>query len=288
MRTFLTAFSIAICLMGCNKESSVISSTNTGNPSTETDYSNSRPKPFFETEPPVLIAVTKSINSDVGGYYIALPAHYQTSSEKYPLLIYMHGAGVYGNGGSDLPKVLTEAIPKLLNNKLFPPGFLVNGKHYSFIVMTPQFVKNPDNIDDVISTISYAKANYRIDSTRIYLTGISSGSVAGGYTCAAYPSLFAAVAPVAGITSSQQGCQNMVDAKLPIWAFHNDGDQRISVNTTKDFVSMYNSLDPAIPAKLTIFSPYGNLNHDAWTKAMDPAYKEDGKNMYEWMLQYSR
>lgn len=288
MRTLLAALTFSIFLLGCKKDSPVAPSTNTGNSSTERDHSITRPDRFIETDPPLLFPVITRINANVGGYYVALPAHYLESGEKYPLLLFMHGAGVYGNGGSDLSKVLVEALPKVLNDKLFPASFLVNGKRYSFIVMMPQFAKNPDNIDEVMSVLAYAQANYRIDPKRIYLTGISSGSVAGGYVCAAYPSQFAAIAPVAGITGSEQGCQNMVDAKLPIWAFHNNNDQRINTNFTKDFVSMYNSLDPAIPARLTLFSPYGPLNHNAWTKAMDPNYKEEGKNMYEWMLQYTR
>jgi hypothetical protein len=28
--------------------------------------------------------------------------------------------------------------------------------------------------------------------------------------------------------------------------------------------------------------------HDAWTKATDPTYKENGLNMYEWLLQFSK
>jgi len=28
--------------------------------------------------------------------------------------------------------------------------------------------------------------------------------------------------------------------------------------------------------------------HDAWTQASDPEYREEGMNIYEWMLQYKR
>ena len=139
-----------------------------------------------------------------------------------------------------------------------------------------------------MDAINYAKANYPIDQSRIYLTGISNGSVAGGYLAAADPMMFAAMVPIAGITGDTAGVQSMVNANLPIWAFHNNQDEKIHTSYTIDFVSLYNSFHPTIPARLTLFSPYGTLNHDAWTKAMNPAYKEDGKNMYEWMLQYTR
>jgi len=242
---------------------------------------------YVESQPPVLIPVTKSINADIGGYYVALPAHYQESSKKYPLLLFIHGGAQFGNGNSDLPLVLIDAIPELLDEKFFPANFAVDGKNYSFIVMAPQFIRYPYN-NEVISAVTYAEANYRIDTTRVYITGFSLGSVIAGYVCADYPSLFAALVSIGGITAVPAGAQRMVDAKLPIWAFHNTDDELIDVSYTKNFVSLYNSLNPAIPARLTIFPAFGLSNHDSWTKATDPLYKEDGKNMYEWMLQYSR
>ncbi|HVU58582.1 MAG TPA: hypothetical protein VHD83_26150 [Puia sp.] len=245
---------------------------------------------FYETEPPLLLGVTDSINADIGGYYVALPVHYKDSANrKYPLLFYDPGVGVYGDGSStDLPLVLKEGLPLLLKQQTFPPSFLVNGKHFSFIVMAPQFKTIPANPNIVLDAIKVAMAKYPVDPSRIYLTGISVGSVANGYLGAADPTMFAALVSIAGIDLDTAECQSMVSGRLPVWAFHNNQDQKIDVNTTKNFVSTYNSLHPAIPAKLTLFPPYGTQNHDAWTKAMNPAYKENGMNIYEWMLQYSR
>lgn len=271
MRTPLILIVAAISLLACKKQLPV-------DPSSDA---------YIETQPPILSAVSKPINADIGGYYIALPAHYQESSKKYPLLLFIHGGGQYGNGNSDLPYLLSDAIPELLDEQFFPASFAVNGKHYSFIVMAPQFIRDPYN-NEVTSAVEYAKANYRIDSTRIYITGFSLGSVTAGYVSADYPSMFAALVLISGINSDSARCERMINAKLPVWAFHNDDDQLISVSNSENFVSLFNSLHPAIPARLTIFRPFGLSNHDAWTKATDPDYKENGKNMYEWMLQYSR
>lgn len=271
MRSYLILVPLVIFLLACKKQLPV-------DPSSDA---------YIETDPPVLIPVNKPINADIGGYYIALPAHYQESSKKYPLLLFIHGSGQYGNGNSDLPSVLWDAIPELLDEKFFPASFTVNGKHYSFIVMMPQFIRYPYN-NEVIDAITYAEANYRIDSSRVYLTGFSIGGAITGYVASDYASSLAAIVPIAGITGDSARCQRMINAKLPIWAFHNDGDEEVDVNITKNFISLFNSFNPAIPAKLTIFKPFGLYNHDAWTKATDPDYRENGKNMYEWMLQYSR
>jgi len=72
---------------------------------------------------------------------------------------------------------------------------------------------------------------------------------------------------------------------VPIWAFHNDYDPSVPSSYTKNYVSYINSFSPAVPAKITIWPV---AEHDAWTKATDPNYTENGKNIYEWMLTYKR
>jgi hypothetical protein len=304
MRGLLVISIFVIVIVACKKESAKRPYPNTGDSTSKPIDSTKKPvdstkKPidstknpgdtaFVETQPPLLLPVTDSINSDIGGYYVALPTQYQKSQKKYPLLIFTSGAGVYGNGTSDLPLMLKEALPLLLKQKVFPPDFVVNGKHFSFIIMMPQYKSSPPNPNYTLDVINFAMAKYPVDPSRVYLTGISNGSVANGYLAEALPMKFAAMVPVAGIDVDTIGTQSMVSANLPIWAFHNNNDQRISTSYTTNFISLYNSMHPAIPARLTLFAPYGSLNHDAWTKAMNPSYKENGMNMYEWMLQYTR
>ena len=79
---------------------------------------------------------------------------------------------------------------------------------------------------------------------------------------------------------------NVAAANLPVWAFHNSDDGTVNVYTTIGNVDDINSYAPALQAKKTIWATGG---HDAWTKATNPATREcEGKNMYEWMLQYTR
>jgi hypothetical protein len=73
--------------------------------------------------------------------------------------------------------------------------------------------------------------------------------------------------------------------KVPAWAFHNDDDPVVTVNSTRRYARMINAADPAAAVRVTIWPTGG---HDAWTRASDPSYKENGKNMYEWMLGFKR
>jgi len=226
----------------------------------------------------------------IGGYYSALPAHYyQQPSKRYPAIIFIHGGGQTGNGNQDLHFVLNDGIPELLEEKLFPPNFNVNGRNYSFVILAPQFAGLPGTAD-VNSFISYAKNNYRIDSSRLYLSGLSMGGIVTCDVAAENPALFAAIVPISGVSwdNVNDKCKSLAAGRLPIWLFHNDGDQLINIDGPKGFISLINSFHPVIPPKFTIFPMFGLSGHDAWTKATDPLYKENNMNIYEWMLQYTR
>lgn len=271
LRFILSVCTAAVILTGCKKDGL-----------SATDKVNNVP----ETAPAVQTAVTANVSSAIGGFYKALPARYDSTTKKYPLLVFLHGVGETGNGTTDLSRLLVNAVPKLLNQHSFPPQFTVNGTNYSFIVINPQFKVWPQPAD-VNAMIDYAVAHYRVDESRIYVSGLSMG---GGNTwdyAVAYATRVAAVVPISGAswpTKDQMG--NIAKANLPVWAFHNSDDGTVSVNTTITNVDNINSFNPAIPAKKTIWATGG---HDAWTKATNPATREcDGKNMYEWMLQYTR
>jgi predicted peptidase len=70
-----------------------------------------------------------------------------------------------------------------------------------------------------------------------------------------------------------------------IWAFHNTDDNVVSVSYTTRYVNYIKFYNPDFPVKMTIWPTGG---HDAWSRSTDPSYQEDGKNIYEWMLQFVR
>jgi poly(3-hydroxybutyrate) depolymerase len=235
---------------------------------------------------------TMAVNGNTGGFYEYLPAGYAdpaNNTKKYPLIIFIHGLGELGNGGSDLPKVLNTGLPQYINQSKFPASFTVGGVNYSFIVICPQFIAWP-GAADVDAVINYAAQQYRVDVSRIYVTGLSMGGgatwdYAGSSATAA--SKIAAIVPICGASWPDiNRAKVMATANLPVWATHNDGDGVVSVSNTNGYVDGINSFNPAIRAQKTIWQ---SGSHDAWTKTYDPSYKLDGVlNCYEWMLQYSR
>ncbi len=264
----ILCFALLLSLFSCKKETSL-----------------DKEDGVIETLPAVFSSVSAEVNSNCGGYFQALPARYDSSNKKYPLILFIHGIGELGNGTSDLSKMIRAGLPRLINKKGFPPSFQSGGKHYSFIVIAPQFKDWPKN-KEVNEVLQYAIREFRVDTSRIYVTGLSMG---GGVTwefSSEYGNSIAAIAPICGGSwPDNKRAQQIASFNLPVWAFHNDDDKAVPVSFTLDYVSKINSHHPSVAARATVWPTGG---HDSWTKAYDPSYKENGKNVYEWMLQYQR
>ncbi len=245
------------------------------------------PDEIVETEPPDLIAVTKQVTESIGGYYIALPKHFSTTRKTYPVLIFMHGLGQTGNGSTDLNYLLNDGIGKLLNDHTFPPSFTVKGKSSSFIVVSPQYSKEPSK-KEMLDFNTYIMITYRGDIKHLYMSGLSLGARLTTLLAAEYPNAFAAIVPLAGVPINpgiEERCKAIAAANLPVWEFHNQDDPLANIDDAKSFIELITGFNPTVLPRMTIFKVYG---HDAWTTALNPDFKEDGMNIYEWMLSYSR
>jgi len=232
-----------------------------------------------------------SMITNSNAFYEYLPQGYQTESGTYPLLIFVHGIGELGRGTTtSLPYVLYNGPPRVIKDGKFPNSFKVRGDEFKFIVISPQFISWPTSTD-IKEVIDYAVSHYRVDINRIYLTGLSmGGGVVWEYASnsVAYASRIAGIVPVCGVApSNAQKGQNIASANLPVWATHNDGDGTVEVSNTHNFIYHINSSNPQPNplAKKTIFN---DDSHDAWSKTYNPDFKENGLNVYEWMLLFRR
>ncbi len=242
------------------------------------------PPEFFETEPHSHEAVVGDISDICKGYYVGLPASYATQSKSYPVLISVHGYGDLGDA-EGLEDIVKHSVGNLLENKTFPPNFVSGGKNFSFIVVSPRFTVRPTPVqfDEVVR---YIVGKYRVDQTRVYMCGNSmGGGIVWDYS-GIYPGKVAAITPFSGESKvNDSKASAIAGSNLPVWAFHDKVDNTVPASNSIDYVNAINELKPTNLAKLTIWD---KVEHDSWTRAVDPTYKEDGMNIYEWMLQYHR
>jgi Secretion system C-terminal sorting domain len=232
-----------------------------------------------------------SMTPNSNGFYEYLPQGYNpTGTQTYPLLIFCHGVGELGDGStSQLPKVLSHSTPRQTEDGIFPTSFYVNGETFKYIVISPQFINTPST-NDVNDVINYCINKYKVNVKRIYLTGLSMGGGAiwrYASESVANAKRLAAIVPVCGnYTVQGNNANNVALANLPVWGTTNENDATVSPINTINSVNNINDAPVAISimAKKTIF--FGVNSHDAWTQTYNLNFKENGLNVYEWMLQF--
>ena len=230
-----------------------------------------------------------SMIANSGGYYEYLPQGYDpNSSQTYPLIIMLHGIGELGDGSSTkLPMVLANGVPTLIKNGQFPTSISYNGQDFKFIVITPQFKQWP-SAADIGNIISYCQLHYKVDNSRIYLTGISMG---GGalWTAISTPSIASKVAAAvvfAGASAPTQTLANVVaDNNIGVWMLHNDKDGTVTPNNTYNWYNEIIARNPSAPVKKSIFS---STSHNCWSMVYPTNYKENDINIFQFMLMFKK
>jgi len=202
-------------------------------------------------------------------YLAYTPKRYEDLPEKqWPMIIYLHGGS---DRGTNLTKVYSSGVPDQI----------YRGRELPFIVVAPQCppLLRWSTDDWFESFYNEVIAKYRVDTNRVYLTGVSLGGEGTWYLAAKYPYLFAAIAPISGFTSRtsfiEKNLKNL--AGLPIWAFHGERDLVVPVEETQRMVEQLKYRNSRL--KLTIEPEVGHWIH--WS-----VYP--GDELYEWLLSYNR
>jgi hypothetical protein len=135
-----------------------------------------------------------------------------------------------------------------------------------------------------MEVINHVKTYLRVDEKKIHITGLSLGGGGAWSMAQDYASMFASLAPICGGYNSTSKAVNIANEDLPVWAFHGDADNVVSVSKTINMVNAINSKNPSPRALLTI---YPGVKHNAWDKAYAPNHTYHNPNVYEWMMKYT-
>ncbi len=205
----------------------------------------------------------KKITKKVGcKYLLYLPEGYGEGGKKWPLMMFLHGAG---ERGDNLELVKKHGPAKLVEE----------GKDFEFIVVSPQCPEGvwwPEKVDTLIALLDYIESKYDVDTDRVYLTGLSMGGYGSWALSRKHPERFAAVAPICG------GIEPFFadDLKdIPIWAFHGAKDTTVPLSRSAEIVKAIEKLGG--DAKLTVYPEAG---HDSWTETYN------NQELYDWFLKH--
>ena len=196
-------------------------------------------------------------------YLFYLPKDYYNAKKiAWPLILFLHGMGERGN---DLELVKIHGIPKIVKTQ----------KDFPFIAVSPQcpteYVwRDKKMLQAVESLILKIIKNYRIDKTRVYVTGLSMGGYGTWALAARRPELFAAAVPICG--GGDPATVNVLK-NLPIWVFHGGLDKVVLPEESEKMVRALEKDGGKVRYTL-----YPEAYHDSWTETYDnPA-------LYDWML----
>ncbi|HOW72920.1 MAG TPA: prolyl oligopeptidase family serine peptidase [Phycisphaerae bacterium] len=196
-------------------------------------------------------------------YLLYLPKEYGTPDKKWPLVLFLHGAGERGTH--------IEAV-----KRHGPPKLIAAGREFPFIVASPQCPAkrwwDPAALDALIDEIV---AKYAVDESRIYLTGLSMGGYGTWNLACHHPERFAAIAPICGGGIPYLAREQL--AKTPTWVFHGAKDPVVAPSESTRMVDMLKQTNPNV--KLTM---YPNADHDSWTRTYD------SPEFYSWLLSHKR
>lgn len=224
------------------------------------------------------------------GYYEYLPASYATAPmRRYPLLLFFHGSGEKGDGVADLPLVLRNGPPRLIDD-----GNWLDVTTAPFIVISPQSSSAFPSADAVHAFIATMLDRYRVDETRVYLTGLSAGAFTSWSYLAAYQDQVAAAVPIAGAGNPGAACGML---EVPVWAFHGDADGTVGFGGSVAMVDAINDCSPG-PAQRARLTLYRGVGHDSWSRTYDltgmgsaevePTRDPYDESIYDWLLAHRR
>ncbi len=194
-------------------------------------------------------------------YLKYLPEGYDADDEKkWPLMVFLHGSG---ERGTDIEKVKVHG----------PPMLVEKGKKFPFIILSPQAKTGWDE-DMLYQMILDFVSKNRVDTNRIYLTGLSMGGYGTWKLAQKHPEMFAAIVPICGGGDSKKAWKLR---HTPVWCFHGKLDGVVPLSESETMINALRPLNSNVK-----FTVYPETYHDSWIQAYnDP-------ELYKWLLKQEK
>ena len=190
-----------------------------------------------------------------------------SSSEKFPLIVWLHGLGDAGDNNSHHLVHLDRLI--------FRPPWQRQG--HSFFLLAVQcppgntsWTTSDPAADDMVNVamaiLEQTIRDYPVDPTRIALAGLSSGGSGCWELAMRYPDVFSCVAPISCGSGDVSRLHRLL--KVPVWSFYSGRDDKSLTESAREGAEALRVAGGTV--KLTQVNTIAQSvpdHHDAWTQA---------------------
>jgi predicted peptidase len=214
----------------------------------------------------------KSNGRERVGYLLFLPVGYkERGHDKWPLMLFLHGAG---ERGDDVWKVATHG----------PPKHVKEHPDFPFIVLSPQCPEGQTwSRPMLLALLEDICGTYHVDPRRVYATGLSMGGYGTWDLGLSYPEKFAAIVPICGggnyittLLATREKPQAL--RTLPVWVFHGAKDPVVPLSESQRMVDFLKKAD----VREVKFTVYPNAEHNSWAETYA------NPDLYKWLLEHRR
>ena len=216
-------------------------------------------------------------------YRLLLPKNFD-NAKKYPLIVFLHGAGERGN---DNELQLVHGKDLFIN--------MNKNNNFPSIVVFPQCSKNSywANVSRINNSFSFLddptentslklvegmiyelQRNFKINSNQIYVGGLSMGGMGTFELVYRNPDMFAAAFAICGGANPKIGEKI---SKTNWRIYHGDKDFVVPVKLSIDMYNSIKSFNKNVYLKI-----YPNVNHNSW----DNVFREP--DLFKWLFSNSK
>jgi predicted peptidase len=187
------------------------------------------------------------------------------SQEKFPLVLFLHGAGERGTDNEAHIAHITELFSNTVNRRKFPCYVVAPQCPKGVMWVTATRGANKlTEIELVIGLLDKIERELPIDRNRIYITGLSMGGFGTWDLLARFPHRFAAAIPICGGGDPTTASRF---AHVPIWAFHGSLDETVRPRHSR---TMIRALQEA--GGKPGYTEFPEVGHDSWVYAYREPY----------------
>lgn len=202
--------------------------------------------------------------------------------KRYPLVLFLHGAGERGDDNLAQLKYLPEWMaaddwqtkypcyliaPQCPSDRWWAPVRAARSEE-----LREKQRALDTQLDGVTGILDAAVAEFPIDTNRLYLTGLSMGGFGSWALASRQPTRFAALVPICG-GGDPAWAEKLRD--LPIWVAHGGADRIVPPEKSREMIDALKAAGGKPQ-----YTEMDGVGHDSWT----PAYK-DPEGPLPWMFE---